>query len=498
MATKTARSWDAIVCDYERLADELTVLTVEARAAVDGETPPPLPPDGDVVVLAPGADLAEALAAAPAGTIFELEAGGYPGRLTIRGACTLRTRGVALEGRATAADAARLASLPDGLEILPGVVDVQLERLAIGGKNLNDICEVGKDDATQNAPELQPDRITFDQCVIVGHPTDGAKRGIAAQGKHVHILRCHIADIFREGQDTQCVGGWNGDGPFLIADCYLAAAGENVMFGGDQPAMGTCIPSDIEIRDCLIEKPMAWKGSKWTIKNHIEFKSGRRIHIHHNELRNMWPAGQPYSLVITPSQYGSNPDNTVEDYVFEFNTVRNIANGFNILGHGQNQDDRPTATSQRITIRDNWFEISRKELGGNGWFLMMGNGPRALHVEHNTIQTDGHIYLQGNAPGDNDGTPGFRFVGNIVQNIGDYGTSLNYNGTDQKRGKYWREYFAPDGVMEGNGYAGDKSEFKTNFPDDTHLSTADAAALVVDGYGVGAFAGFGRRAESAG
>jgi hypothetical protein len=493
-----SRTWDQIVTDYESLATSLDGLNAEARSLADSGTEPPVveppPTDGDTIYVPPGESVQEALDSCAPGTTIEMDPGiEYPGRLTIRKACTLRTRGAIVSGRVTADDGETFALLSDGLEISPGVCDVQIELLKIGGKNLNDICEVGKDDSTQDSPEKQPDRITFDQCVIVGHPTDGAKRGIAAQGKNIHVLRCHIADIFRAGQDTQCVGGWNGDGPFLIDDCYLAAAGENVMFGGDQPAMGTCIPSDIEICNCLIEKPMAWKGSSYTVKNHIEFKSGRRIHIHHNEIRNMWPAGQPYSLVITPSQYGSNPDNTVEDYVFEHNTVSNVSNGFNILGHGQNQDDRPTATSQRITIRDNWFQISRKDLGGNGWFMMMGNGPREIKVENNTIQTDGPVYLQGNSPGQNDGTPGFVFKGNIVQNIGDYGTSLNYNGTDQKRGKYWREYFAPDGVMEGNAYAGDKSEFKTNFPDDLHVSTADAADLVVDGYGVGQFEGYGRR-----
>jgi hypothetical protein len=485
------RTWDQIVMDYETLAEDLTALNKEARTLVDGEPIPP--PTGDVVYVEAGQKVQDALNAAASGAIVELAPGAtFAGRLTIRKSVHLRTRGITHSGRMTLDASAQCAKLPDGLEILPQTTDVKIAQVVIGGKNLNDICEVGKDDSTQNEPSQQPDRIVFDQCVIVGHSTDGAKRGIAAQGKNIQILRCHIADIFRAGQDTQCVGGWNGEGPFLISDCYLAAAGENIMFGGDAPSMPKCIPSDIEIAGCTIEKPMAWKGSSYTIKNHIEFKSGRRIHIHDNLIQNMWPAGQPYSLVITPSQYGTNPENTVEDYVFENNVVKNIANGFNILGHGQNQDDRPTGTSTRITIRNNWFQISRKTLGGNGWFMMVGNGPKNVVVENNTIQTDGPVYIQGNAPGKNPDTPGFVFKGNIVQNIGDYGTSLNWLGTDQKRGKYWREYFAPDGIMEGNGYCGDKSEFKTNFPDDLHVSTAEGASLVVDGYGVGKFEGYGR------
>jgi hypothetical protein len=490
---KMARTPDQIVTDYEALATKLVALNEEARALINDEVPPE-PPDGDVIFVPEGDKVQEALDAAFDGAIVELAQGAtFAGRLTIKKPVTLRTQGITVEGRVTPEQAGGFAILPDGLKINPSVNDVNLQKLYIGGKELNDIVEIGAGDADQSNADQQPTRIVIDQCFVMGHKETGAKRGIAAQGRDVVIRQSHIADIFRAGQDTQCIGGWNGEGPFVIDDCYLAAAGENVMFGGSAPNIQGCIPSDITIMGCTIEKPMEWKGSTYTIKNLIEFKSGRRIHIHHNIIRNMWPAGQAYALVITPSQYGDEPENTVEDYVFEFNEVTNIANGFNILGHGQNQNDRPTQTSQRITIRENWFQISRKTLGGNGWFVMIGNGPKELVIENNTIQTDGPVYIQGNSPGQNPGTPGFVFRGNIVQNIGDYGTSLNYNGTDQKRGKYWREYFAPDGIMQDNAYCGDKGEFKTNFPDDLHVSVAEGASLVdSEGYGVGVFAPFGR------
>src|SRR5262249_38836706 len=64
----------------------------------------------------------------------------------------------------------------------------------------------------------------------------------------------------------------NGSGPFRIVNNHLEAAGENLMFGGADPAIPQQIPSDIEICHNHFFKPLTWKaddpsyeGTAWTV-----------------------------------------------------------------------------------------------------------------------------------------------------------------------------------------------------------------------------------------
>lgn len=481
------RTWDELVTELEDLASEM-------RAKEQSEEPEPEPPpDGEVITVPPGASLQDALNAAPSGAVIELAScTDYPGRAIIKKACTLRTGGITLDGgvRVTPELAtAMFARLPDGIEIRPGSTNVYVERLSVGGKNLNDIIEIGKADDTQATADKQPTEIALDQVYVSGSPTEGAKRGVAAQGKRVRIARSTIVNIFRAGQDTQCICGWNGEGPFLISDCHLEAAGENVMFGGSNPIIPGLVPTNIEIAYCTITKPIEWKTKNYTVKNLVEFKNGRDIYIHDCELSNSWAAGQMYALVLTPVNDGKAPQATVENYRFERNTVLDVSCGFNILGLGQ---QGPTECSKNITIRDCWFRISKYEHGGQGWFLQLGNGPENLVVEYCTIEADGNQFIQGNY---GPTTPGFRFERNIVKNTGTYGTFLTWQGTNYQDGIHFADYF-PGGILANNALAGDDSAFKKNYPNNLHKSTAEAASLVVDGYGVGAFEGYGRRHTS--
>ena len=54
-------------------------------------------------------------------------------------------------------------------------------------------------------------------------------------GQYLAVVDSHLADFKEEGADSQAIAGWSGPGPFKIANNYLEAAGENVMFGGADP-----------------------------------------------------------------------------------------------------------------------------------------------------------------------------------------------------------------------------------------------------------------------
>jgi hypothetical protein len=77
--------------------------------------------------------------------------------------------------------------------------------------------------------------------------------------RSTEILNSYIADIKAVGQDSQAIAGWNGPGPFAIINNYLEAAGENVLFGGADPAIAGLVPQDIVIRRNHIARPVTWR-----------------------------------------------------------------------------------------------------------------------------------------------------------------------------------------------------------------------------------------------
>ena len=74
------------------------------------------------------------------------------------------------------------------------------------------------------------------------------KRGIALNSAATTITGSYISDIKAVGQDSQAIAGWNGPGPYTITNNYLEAAGENLMFGGADPAVPGLVPADITIK----------------------------------------------------------------------------------------------------------------------------------------------------------------------------------------------------------------------------------------------------------
>ena len=88
----------------------------------------------------------------------------------------------------------------------------------------------------------------------------GQKRCIALNAASVTIRDSYVADCKGVGQDTQAIGGWNGPGPYTIENNYLEAAGENVMFGGADPAIPNLVADGITVRRNYFSRPMSWRN----------------------------------------------------------------------------------------------------------------------------------------------------------------------------------------------------------------------------------------------
>jgi cellulose synthase/poly-beta-1,6-N-acetylglucosamine synthase-like glycosyltransferase len=269
------------------------------------------------------------------------------------------------------------------------------------------------DEAT--SVEALPHHLIFDRCYLHGDAERGTRRGIAMNSRHTAVVDSYLSDFKDSTADSQAIAGWNGDGPFRIANNYLEAAGENVMFGGADPAIAGLVPADIEIVRNHFAKPLRWKkddpsfeGTEWAVKNLFELKNARRVLIDGNLFEYNWPHAQNgFAILFTPrNQEGGAPWSVVEDVTFSRNLVRHVAAGINVLGTDDNHRSRQTA---RIAILDNVF-LDVGGRWGNGRLFQLLDGTSSIAIDHNTAFQTGSILFGG----DHDPHTGFVFQNNVV------------------------------------------------------------------------------------
>jgi hypothetical protein len=183
----------------------------------------------------------------------------------------------------------------------------------------------------------------------------------------------------------------------------------------------------------------------WQVKNLLELKNGRRVQIDYNTFENNWLQAQNgVAILFTPrAEAGRCTWCVVEEVTFEYNTIRRVGGGFNILGV---DDYTPSKQLNNIRIRHNVISEMGNEWGGNGYFLLLLNGPRNIVVDHNTIiSNNGSGVLQ------LDGPPisGFVFTNNVARH-----NSYGIVGTSRAPGMDAIRAFLPEAVITHNALAG--------------------------------------------
>ena len=75
-------------------------------------------------------------------------------------------------------------------------------------------------------------------------------------------------------------------------------------------------------------------GQKWTVKNLIELKNAKLVLIEGNVIENCWKADQKgYAVLFTPVNLGLSAwTASVQDIVFQYNTVRHVGAGVQVNG----------------------------------------------------------------------------------------------------------------------------------------------------------------------
>ncbi len=140
----------------------------------------------------------------------------------------------------------------------PGAHGYRIQYIDFDGvKNVGweSLMYLGEFGTAANAYDLELDHV-----YIHGHKYKGQKRAIALNSGKTSITDSYIADIKNVGFDTQAIACWNGTGPYTITNNHLEAAGENVMFGGTDPAVTNRVPADATFRRNLFTKPVAWRN----------------------------------------------------------------------------------------------------------------------------------------------------------------------------------------------------------------------------------------------
>ncbi|HZT75267.1 MAG TPA: hypothetical protein VFA27_01320 [Vicinamibacterales bacterium] len=315
-----------------------------------------------------------------------------------------------------------------------------------------DIIALGDGSTAQKTLAQVPSNLTLDRLYIHGDPDKGQKRAISLNAASVTITGSYISDIKAIGQDSQAIGGWNGPGDYDIENNYLEAAGENVMFGGSDPAILELTPTKITVRNNILSKPLAWRDPgqpQWQVKNIFELKNARGVLVEHNVLEHCWLQAQTgYAVLFTVrNQDGGCPWCQVEDVQFRDNIVRDVAAGIQILGTDPNATSRQT---NRIVVRDNLFDgIDRAAWGGDGYFLLLSDAPRDVTIDHNTIvqgQSGGLIKIAHGV------TNGLTFTNNVAAH-GDYGII----GTNHGIGIDSINTFLPGAAVTRNVMAGGRA-----------------------------------------
>jgi PKD repeat protein len=439
--------------------------------------------------------------------------------------------------------------------------DIRFLEFAANPLGQGDIIQLGDGSSAQNTLEMVPHHIVLDHVYVHGDPALGQKRCIALNAAHVVITDSYVSECKSATQDSQAIGGWNGPGPFTIENNYLEASGENVMFGGADPAIPNLVPSDIIFRRNQVSRPMAWRnpiigtpqavsatsepggslpagvyaykvvarrlvakdtmgrstasvevtataasdagnavrvrwnavpdateyrvygrtagtqtiywrvtdtefvdtgaagtaeavptstGTVWIVKNLFELKNARNVFVESNIFENHWKESQPgYSIVLTPrNSNGACTWCVVEHVCFDYNVVRNVAAGFNMIGY----DSPPRVTRQTndIKVFHNLFSMTTA-LGGNAWLMQMGEEPRDVKIHHNTIDANGTtvVYVYSGTSTDPREVLGFEFVANAARH-GLYGI----NGAFFSYGLPIINAFFPGSRFETNYLAG--------------------------------------------
>jgi Bacterial Ig-like domain (group 2) len=252
------------------------------------------------------------------------------------------------------------------------------------------LITLGDGGTVQSTLAAVPHHLAFDRVYVHGHSTLNMSRCFAFNSAWTSVINSYVAECHGKGFDAQAIAGWNGPGPFTIANNYLEASGENILFGGADPSIQNLSPSDITITKNHIFKPLSWRGV-WTAKNLFELKHARRVLFEGNVLENSWPDAQTGSAILLQALSDNNTAawTTVQDVTIRDNWIKNAGGGVAMASRvayntGNTTPLMPSQPSQRISFQNNLFEDIGADPNAARYLFLMTGDLQNVSVLHNT------------------------------------------------------------------------------------------------------------------
>ncbi len=306
-----------------------------------------------------------------------------------------------------------------------------------GGDYVYNLIALGTDN--QTLAEM-PKAFEFDRCYLHPNTKGKTRRGIMLNSADTIIKNSYIAGFAYREEETQAIAGWNGSGGYKIINNYIEAGAENILIGGSDPSIKNLVPTDIEVRNNLLTKPLEWRDKVGT-KCSFELKNARNVRVIGNIIENSF--NENAVRLTIRNQNGTAPWSVIEDVLFQNNIVRNSGGGINFLGK---DDVYPSAIMKRVQIINNLFEnIDSQKFGGDGRFITITNG-EDITVANNTVFHDGNVITVYGEP-----SKRFTFRNNIVS-YNKYG----FNGGDGEAVKEIFPKYFPGGIFTDNVFVNGK------------------------------------------
>ena len=292
---------------------------------------------------------------------------------------------------------------------------------------------LGDGSSKQNSLALVPSDLVLDRVYIHSQPNVGTSRCVALNSARTAIVSSYLDHCHLKGFDSQAIAGWNGPGPFLIENNALYGAGENVMFGGSDPAIAGLIPSDVIVRRNHIFSPASWRVV-WTKKNLLETKNVQRLLIEENVFDGSWADAQTgFAFVLkSANQSGRCTWCASRDITFRYNLIRNVGAGFNLTGREGSNPYPVGELMTRLLIEHNVMEnIDVAPFNGEGRIFQLLQNLSQLTVRNNSFTTTSTTLGQFLNVGSLPATTAFSFTRNIVSR-GRYGMFASVSGEGAK------------------------------------------------------------------